>query len=66
MEDVGPRREPRERARLEELPREEAVRPVQVEVGLRVQPVAVEDDEPGVDAAAPERLDVRPRDARRC
>ena len=39
-------------------------RPVPVErpVGLGVQLRAVEDDEPGVDAAPPERLNVRPRD----
>jgi len=53
----------RERARLHELPREESVGPVQIEVRLRMQAVAVEDDEPRVDAALAQRLYVRPGNA---
>ena len=63
VEDVRLRREPGERAPLRQLPSSETAAAPEVDVGLRVQPVAVEDDEPRVDAASPERLDVRPRDA---
>ena len=63
VEDVRLRREPRERAPLRQLLPDEAAAAPEVDVRLRMQPVAVEDDEPRVDAAPPERLDVRPRDA---
>ena len=43
----------------------EAAGAVERDVGLGVQRVALEDDEPCVDAAAPERLGRRPRDAGR-
>ena len=65
MEDVVVRQQARERAPLRQLLSHEAARAVERPVGLGVELVAVEDDEVGVDAAPPERLHVRPRDARR-
>src|SRR5204862_1765601 len=65
VEDVGARQQPRERAELEGLPPPVgALRKMQVLVGLRVRRLRVEDDEPGVDPLSPQRLDVRPPDAR--
>src|SRR5438132_10268956 len=63
VEDVRARREPRERTRLRELPPEQPTGAAEVDVGLRMEFVAVEDDELCVHAAAPQRLDVRPRNA---
>ena len=53
------------RAPLGRLAAREAAGAVERDVGLGVQRVALEDDEPRVDAAAPERLRGRPRDAGR-
>ena len=55
---------PGERRPLSELTACEAAASLERDVGLRVQPVAVEDHEPGVDSSPAERLDVRPRNAR--
>src|SRR5205823_6346674 len=63
VEDVRLRREPREGTELRGLAREQARRPVEAPVRLRVERVALEDDEPRVDALAAERFDVRPRNA---
>ncbi len=65
VEDVGLREQLRERAPLGRLAAREAARAVERDVGLGVERVALEDDEPRVDAAAPERLGGRPRDAGR-
>ena len=63
VEDVGVAEQPRERAPLGQLlPGEPAV-PVERLVRLGVELVALEDDEPRVDALAPEREHVLPRDA---
>ena len=63
MEDVGDRRESCEGASLRQLPSEEATGAAEIEVGLRMELVAVEHDELRVDATCSQRLDVRPRDA---
>ena len=63
MEDVGPGEQLGEGAGLDELPADEAVAPVERPVRLGVERVALEDDEPRVDALPPERLHVLPRDA---
>src|SRR5579862_2584403 len=65
VEDVGPGREPCERAPLRRLPAEQPAAALQVDVRLGMQAVAVEDDELRVDAACAQRLHVRPRDAGR-
>ena len=66
VEDVGARQELGERAKLKGLPTPRRVlRQVKVEVGLRVSRLSVEDDELGVDALSPQRLYVRPADARK-
>ena len=65
VEDVRLREQPRERAPLGRLAAREAAGAVERDVGFGVQRVALEDDEPCVDAAAPERLGRRPRDAGR-
>ena len=66
VEDVGPREEPRERAPLLELAAREGAVPVEARVGLGVEPVALEDDEPRVDAAAAQRLRRSATGSRRC
>ena len=63
VEDVGLRREPRERGELLREPLRQRPVPVERPVGLRVQAPALEDDEPCVDALPSQRLDVLPRDA---
>ena len=55
----------RERAPLRRLAAREAAGAVERDVGLGMQRVALEDDEPCVDPSAPERLRRRPRDAGR-
>ena len=62
VEDVRRPREVREGSQLRRLLAGEPTRPLEVDVGFRVQPVAVEDDELRFDAACAQRLDVRPRD----
>ena len=52
VEDVGLRREPRERPPLRRLLPHETAAALEVDVRFRVQRVAVEDDELRVDAAA--------------
>ena len=64
MEDVRLRREARERAPLRHLLSEQPTVPLEVDIGLGMQAVPVEHDEPGVDAPRAQRLHVRPRDAR--
>ena len=63
VEDVGLREQAGERAPLDRLAPDEAARAVQVDVGLGVERVALEDDEPRVDPAAAEGLRDRPRHA---
>ena len=65
VEDVRGRQQPCERAKLRGLaaPRR-PVRQPEVDVGFRVGRLGVEDDEPGIDALSPQRLHVRPADAR--
>ena len=65
VEQVGAGEQLRERLPLRELAPHEPALEVERPVGLGVQRVAVEDDELRVDPAAAERLDVRPRHARR-
>jgi hypothetical protein len=65
VEDVGPWEELGERAPLRELSPPEAATAFERPVGLRMEAVTVEDHQLGVDAAPPERLDVRPRHTRR-
>ena len=62
VEDVGLGREPREGSPLRQLLPQKTASPREVDVRLRVQPVTVEDDEPRIDTASAERLDIRPRD----
>src|SRR5205085_761714 len=63
MEDVRLTGEARERPPLRQLAACEPAAARQVDVGLGMEAVAVEDNEAGVDAASPQRLHVRPRDA---
>jgi hypothetical protein len=63
MEEVRVRRESCERAGLRQLLPEQPAGATEIEIGLRVELVAVEDDEPRVDATRSQRLNVRPRDA---
>jgi hypothetical protein len=63
VEDVGSGEEARERAPLGQLLPDEPAVPVERLVRLRVEPVALEDDEPRVHASPPEREHVLPRDA---
>ena len=65
MEDVGLRRQAGEGAPLGQLPPGEATGALQGDVRLRVELVALEDDELRVDALAPQRLDVLPRNTSR-
>ena len=65
MEDVRLRQQAGERPPLRRLAAREAAGAVERDVGLGVEGVALEHDEPGVDAAAPERLGRRPRNAGR-
>ena len=51
-------------APLRRLPAGEAAAAVERPVGLGVQAIALEDDEPRVHASPTQRLHVRPRDAR--
>ena len=65
VEDIGAREQARERAELRELAAPE--RPLgqaQVLVRLRVGRLRVEDDQSRVDSLSPQRLHVRPADAR--
>ena len=64
VEQVGARDQLGERAPLGGLTPDEPAVELERAVGLRVELVAVEDDERRLDPAPPERLDVRPRDAR--
>ena len=66
MEDVGLRQQPREGTPLGRLAAGEAAGAVERDVGLGMQRVALEDDEPRVDAAAPERLARSPTGRRPC
>ncbi len=63
VEDVGARQQARERAPLRQLTAREPAAAVERPVRLRVECAPVEDDEPCVDAAPAQRLDVLPRDA---
>ena len=63
VEDVGVAEEPGERAPLGQLLPDEPAVPVERLVGLGVELVALEDDEPRVDPLAPQREHVLPRDA---
>src|SRR5439155_2110655 len=63
VEDVRPRGEPCEGPPLRRLLTEESATALQVDVRLRVEGVAVEDDELRVDAACAQRAYVRPGDA---
>ena len=63
MEDVGVWQETEERAPLSRLAAEEAAAAVERQVRLGVEHVALENHQPCVDAATPERLHVRPRHA---
>ena len=65
VEQVGCRQELAEHLPLRHLSAEQASVELERPVGLRVQRVAVEDDELRVDPAAAERLHVRPRHTRR-
>ena len=65
VEDVGLREQAGERAPLDRLAPDEAARAVEVDVGLGVERVALEDDEPGIDPATAKGLGDRPRHARR-
>src|SRR5581483_7303424 len=65
VKDVGAREQLRKRTPLLQLTCGEAAAELERPVRLRMEPVAVEDDELRVDAAAAEGLDVRPRDAGR-
>ncbi len=65
VEQVGCRQELAEHLPLRHLSAEQASVKLERPVGLRVQRVAVEDDELRVDPAAAERLHVRPRHTRR-
>src|SRR5262249_28027616 len=62
--DVGAREQARERPPLRELLPREALPAVERPVGFRMPKLAVEDHEPCVDALAPKREDVLPRDPR--
>ena len=62
VEDVAPPGEAGERPPLRGLLAHEPARPLQVDVCFRVQRVAIEDDELGLDSTGAQRLDVRPRD----
>ena len=64
VEEVGAREKLGERLPLRHLAPDEAPFQVERAVGLRVQRVAVEDDQLCVDPPAPEGLHVRPRHAR--
>src|SRR5438874_8053433 len=65
VKDVGTREQPRERAKLRGLaPPGRPARQPQVLVCLRVLQAGVEDNEPRIHAFAPQRLHVRPADAR--
>ena len=66
MEDVGLRQQPREGAPLRRLAAGEAAGAVERDVGLGMECVALEDDEPRVDAAAPEGLRPSPTGRRPC
>ena len=61
VEDVRLRQQAGERSPLGRLAAREATGAVEADVGLRVECVALEHDEPRVDAATPERLGGRPR-----
>src|SRR5581483_10208940 len=63
VEDVRAGGEAREGGELRREPLRERAVPVERPVRLVVEPAALEDDEPRVDALAPQRLDVLPRDA---
>ena len=65
VEDVGLRQQPRERRELGRKPPRQPAAPLERPVGLGVQPAAVEDDEPRVDALAPQRLGRSPTGSRR-
>ncbi len=64
VEDVSARQQPEERRPLNCLPPPEAGRAVERAVRLRMQLLALDDDQLRVDALAPECLHVRPRDPR--
>src|SRR6187549_3109224 len=63
MEDIGVREEPGHCACLDQLAADEAVAALERPVRLGVELVALEDDEPCVDALPPQCLHVLPRDA---
>ncbi len=64
VKDVGLRQQPEEGRPLYGLAPPEAAGPVERQIGLRMELLALDDDEPGVDALAAQRLHVRPRDPR--
>src|SRR4029077_13106258 len=61
VEHVRLREQLEQRPPLGRLAAQEAAAPVERPVRLRVKRIALEHDEPGVDAATTERLHVRPR-----
>ena len=62
VEDVGTRREPRERRELLSEPLRQRPVPLEGDVRLGVKRPALEDDEASVDPQPPQRLHVLPRD----
>jgi hypothetical protein len=60
VEHVRARKQPRERAPLRRLPPEEATVPLERPIRFRMKAIALEHDEPGVDASLAQRLHVRP------